>query len=106
DQLPRAMAAKLGHRVVTGVPVTRVEQVHRSSTRPAVAVTAGNRTYHGAYVVLACPLPPLRKVEFAPALPAAVRRTIDEVGLGEAAKVTLQYRSRFWEEQDWSGFTV
>jgi monoamine oxidase len=106
DQLPKAMAAKLGDRVITGVPATKIEQLHDGNGRSAVAVTAGHRTYHGAYAVLACPLPPLRNVEFVPALPAAVRKTIDEVGLGEAAKVTLQYRSRFWEDHDWSGFTV
>lgn len=108
DQLPQAMAAVLGRRVVLGAPVTRIEQldVAGRGAPTGVAVTAGGRTYHGAWAVLACPLPPLRAVTFAPALPAAVQRTIDHVGLGEAVKVTLEYRSRFWERAGWSGFTV
>ena len=106
DQLPLAMAKRLGRRVVLGAPVTRIEQTRDGNGGRGVAVRAGARTFHGAWAVLACPLPPLRSVEFVPALPNAVQATIDHVGLGEAAKVTLQYRSRFWERAGWSGFTV
>lgn len=101
DLLPTAMAKELGTLVVLKAPVTRVEHA-----KDHVRVTAGDTTYNGAWLVLACPLMPLRKVVFTPALPASVSATIDGLDLGAAAKVTLQYENRFWEAEGGSGFTV
>jgi len=101
DRLPRAMAAALGDRVRLERPVTRVE--HRAS---GVRVTAGSTTIDAAWLVLACPLTPLREVIFDPPLPASVAATVAGLDLGHAAKVTLEYDERFWEQQDLSGFTV
>ena len=101
DRLPTAMAAALGARVVTGAPVTRIE--HRVD---GVTVRAGDHVVHGSWVVLACPVQTLRRVTFAPALPASVAAVVDGLDLGHAAKVTVEYRSRFWERQHRSGFTL
>lgn len=104
DRLPRAMAAELGDVVVLRSPVTKV--VHR---RDGVTVTAGGTTHHGAWLVLACPFEPLRRVAFDPPLPTAVADAIAGLDLGDAAKVTIQYQERFWADDPTkatSGFTV
>lgn len=104
DRLPRAMARKLGDRVVLGAPLTKVRHDARG-----VQVTAGGRVHRARWLVLACPFVPLRRVAFEPALPSSVAAAIDGLDLGDAAKVTVQYRQRFWEDDEsgaTSGFTV
>ncbi|MCU1453467.1 MAG: hypothetical protein JWN46_1613 [Acidimicrobiales bacterium] len=101
DRLPHAMAEELGDRVVLDAPVTRIEH-----DADGVRVDAGGRTHDGAWLVLACPLTPLRTVTFSPALPATVADTVHGLDLGSAAKVTIEYRTRFWETGEGSGYTV
>ena len=101
DRLPVAMAAKLGDRLTLGAPVTRIEQRADGAT-----VHAGSRSVDAAWVVIACPMQPLRRVTFSPALPAPVAAMVDGLDLGQAAKVVDQYDERFWTAEDLSGFTV
>ncbi|WP_421121350.1 flavin monoamine oxidase family protein [Aquihabitans daechungensis] len=104
DRLPRAMADELGDAVVLRAPVTRVRH-HRSG----VQVTAGGRSYDGAWLVVACPFVPLRAVAFDPPLPDALAAAIDGLDLGHAAKVVIQYDERAWTDDETgatSGFTV
>ncbi|HEY7938203.1 MAG TPA: FAD-dependent oxidoreductase [Acidimicrobiales bacterium] len=101
DQLPRAMAASLGSRVLLGAPVTRIEQRADGAT-----VHAGSHTVAGAWVVVACPMQPLRQVTFSPALPASAAALVGGLDLGKAAKVVDEYRERFWAKEHLSGFTV
>ena len=104
DRLPQAMADELGDAVVLRAPVTKV--VHDEK---GVTVTAGGAAYDGAWLVLACPFMPLRAVAFEPKLPDDVATAIDGLDLGHAAKVTIQYNNRRWENDDsgaTSGFTL
>jgi monoamine oxidase len=95
------MADDLGQRVLLGTAVRRIEQ--RSW---GVRVYAGPHRVDAAHVVLAVPPPPLRQVVFDPALPASVAAMIDKLELGDALKVTRQYRRRFWRDEGLSGFTL
>src|SRR4029079_6867396 len=63
-RLPKAMAAALGSALIVDAPVTAVRR-----DGDVVGVTAGEREYLGAHVVLAAPPPPLRNVRFDPPLP-------------------------------------
>ena len=104
DRLPRAMADELGDRVVLRAPVTKV-----AHTDDGVTVTAGGATHRGAWLVVACPFEPLRAVAFDPPLPSSVADAIAGLDLGDAAKVTVQYRERVWADDPTgatSGFTV
>jgi monoamine oxidase len=101
DLLPRAMAAALGDRVRLGAPVTRVE--HDTA---GVRVYAGGSPIDAAFMILAVPMPPLRRVVFVPELPASVAAVIRGLRLGRAAKVMREYSSRFWEAEGVPGFTV
>jgi monoamine oxidase len=101
DQLPAAMADELGDQLRLRSPVTRVEH-----GRDGVRVNAGGRPIDAAWLVLALPTSPLRRVAFDPALPSSVAAVIRGLDLGAAAKVITEYQTRFWEGQQLSGFMV
>jgi monoamine oxidase len=101
QRLPQALAKALGQRVVLGAAVTRISQQSWG-----VRVSAGARSYGAAHLVLAVPPPPLRRITFDPALPAAVSDMVTHLRLGSALKVSRQYSSRFWIPEGLSGFTV
>jgi monoamine oxidase len=101
SRLPEAMAAALGDRIRLGTPVTRVEH-----DPGGVRVHAGKESIDAAHLILALPPPPLRRIVFAPALPARVATMIHRLDLGNAAKVIHEYESRFWEAENVPGFTV
>ena len=101
QRLPQAMATQLGQRVVLGAAVTRISQQSWG-----VRVSAGARSYDAAHLVLAVPPPPLRRITFDPALPAAVADMVAHLRLGSALKVSRQYSNRFWIPEGLSGFTV
>ena len=101
SRLVEAMAADLGNRVRLGAPVTRVE--HDGG---GVRVIAGPHTVDADHLVLAVPMPPVRRITFAPALPAAMAATVAGLDLGSAAKVITEYDARFWETAGVAGFTV
>lgn len=101
SRLVEAMAAALGDKVRLRSPVTRVEH-----DADGVRVFAGGPPVDAAHLILAVPMPPLRRVTFAPALPAAFAAVIDRLDLGAAAKVIHEYTARFWEAEGVPGFTV
>lgn len=101
SSLVDAMAAELGAALRLGAPVTRVEELD-----DRVIVTAGGEAVEAAFVVMAIPTPPLRKIGFDPPLPDALAAAVQEVDLGHAVKVVTQYERRFWEDDDLDGFTV
>lgn len=101
DQLPRAQAAELGRAVHLSSPVTRIEY-----DRGGVRVHAGGSPIEAAWLVLATPPPPLRRVRFSPALPASVAAMIHGLDLGPAVKVITQFKTRFWEREGLSGFMI
>jgi len=101
DGLPRAMAVALGAALHLGTEVRRVES-HRDHVR--VLTNAGR--YDGAQVVVALPPPPLRRIQFSPALPHSARSVIEHLELGPAVKVVTQYPDRFWTRDGASGLIV
>jgi monoamine oxidase len=101
SRLPEAMAAALGDRVRLRTPVTAVEH-HATGVR----VHTGGHTVDAAWLVVAMPMQPLRRVQFEPELPQSVRAVVDGLNLGPAVKVIRQYRAPFWTAEGFSGFTL
>jgi monoamine oxidase len=56
--------------------------------------------------VLAAPLPALRAIEFAPALPPALAGAVAHLRYGTTSKTPVQYSERFWLQRRSSGDTV
>ena len=82
QSLADAMAERLGERVRLGTPVRAVD--HAEATI-RVQTEAGD--IDARRVVIALPLPVLRGLPFAPALPAWKLAALDRVALGHAAKL-------------------
>ncbi|MFL6240884.1 MAG: FAD-dependent oxidoreductase [Actinomycetes bacterium] len=103
DRLPAAMARELGPRIRLGAPVVRVDH---SPTGVRVHTGDGRRPVDAAWLVVATPMTPLRRVQFAPAPPAAVSAAVEGLDLGNAVKVVREYDVPFWTAEGFSGFTL
>lgn len=93
SRLPEAMAARLGDAVRRGAEVVAVEQ----DASGATVSCADGRRFRAAQVVLATPLPPLRRMFFAPALSPARIEAIARVPQMRITELHLVPRRRFWE---------
>jgi len=101
--LPETMAADLGSAVRLATPVTRIE---RHSWGVRVHAAGGTAPWDAARLVLAAPPPALRTIAFDPPLPADAAAMVAELDLGQAVKVSTEYRRRFWIPEGLSGFTI
>jgi len=104
DRLTLALAERLGARVKTRSPVVRIE--HGGSTlkvfyrepfgdsgaeTPPIALECD-------HLVLAVPMPSIRRIELAPAFSSEKAAAIAELDMLPAARLFLQTRSRFWKD--------
>jgi monoamine oxidase len=103
DLLPKAFAAALADKIQYGAPIARIEH-NDTGVRVTYRHLGAPVTVTGDYLVCTLPLPVLRKIEIAPALPAAKRAAIDEVQSFPMARVFLQSRRRFWLERGENGW--
>ena len=71
-----------------------------------VRVDVGSRPLDAAWLVVATPMMPLRRVAFDPVLPASVSAMVNGLDLGHAVKVIREYQLPFWTAEAFSGFTV
>ena len=101
DRLPLAFADRLRERLILRAPVDAVED-----RRSRVRVVAGRERIDADFCVLAVPLTVLRDVELGVGLPRAMRDAIGTLQYGDVTKTALQYDSRFWLEDDWTGETL
>ncbi len=98
DRMAAAFARRLHRAPRLGARVTAVRRTARG-----VTVTAGGEAFEGDHVVLAAALPGLRGVRFDPALPEAVAAAVRELQYGPITKTPIQYASRAWRRQGYSG---
>jgi monoamine oxidase len=102
DRLPQALADRLGARVQLNSPVKSVEQ---SADEMRVSYTAHGKTAEisASRVVCTTSLPALKSIGFHPILSEAKRRAVDEIHYTSLLKTQLQFETRFWEANGWSG---
>lgn len=105
DLLPKALAATLADKILYGAPVVRLEQ-DDAGVRVTYLHAESPLTVAADLVVCAIPLPVLRRIAIAPALPSAIQAAIDEVDYLPMARVFLQSRRRFWRERGESGWAT
>ena len=99
DQLPRAFLPELAARIRFGAQGRRDRPVRRRRHRalPQRGHSLGGRA---DYAVLTVPFPVLRHVEVLTPFSRAKQRAIRQLHYDASAKVFLQFRRRFWEEDD------
>lgn len=98
DQLPAAMAARLGRRVCYGAPVIRIEP----GPRTASVVThedGASRRRVADHVICTLPPPVLARLDVAPAFSPARRAAIAAIAATSLTRVFFQTRTRFWRPQ-------
>jgi monoamine oxidase len=99
DQLPQAFYRRLAGRVHFGAHVHAVEQDEASVT-VRYRTHAGEFSATGDHAVCTLPFGLLRHVDFHPALTLGKYRAIRSLNYNPSTKILLQFRRRFWEQDD------
>jgi monoamine oxidase len=99
DTLPRAFLPELSSRIRYGTKVVAMDQSDTDVT--LYCRNAGNRwEVRADYAVITAPFPVLRHVEVLTPFSRHKQRAIRQLHYDASAKVFLQFRRRFWEEDD------
>jgi monoamine oxidase len=99
DRLPNAFLPGLRERIRFGARVAAIEQdaagvaVHYRSV-------AQRATLRGDYAIVTLPFPVLRHVDIVPHVSRPKQRAIRQLTYDASAKILLQCRRRFWEEDE------
>jgi monoamine oxidase len=106
DQVPTALAAKLGAQIIANTSLTAIKQKPDNSFK--LTFGNGSAAFDKVYdhVVLALPFSLLRTCDFSQAGFNGVKQeAINELGMGTNSKFHLQFSSRFWRDQGCTGET-
>jgi monoamine oxidase len=97
DALPRAFATRLASHIHYRSAVTAIRKTAQG-VRIEYADQRGAHAIEAAYCICTIPLPVLRTIpaDFSPRFAAAIAR----VGYQDSAKIALEFKRRFWEEDD------
>lgn len=99
DRLPYAFLPALQNRIRFGARMVAIDQ-----SPDGVAVhyqtAAGRFHVHGDYAILSVPFPVLRHVEMIKPFSRGKQRAIRQLHYDASAKILMQFRRRFWEEDD------
>lgn len=103
DRLPQALAKDLAAEIRYGAPVVAMTQ---DSTGVAAVIEHGGlrETVRAQRAIVTAPFPPLRTVEFQPALSPGKQRAIREMQYENLARVLLQLNARPWEKNGLAGW--
>ena len=98
DRLPAALAARLGNRIVYRAAVREIRQSERGVWAIYADADGRPRRVDADYCVCTIPLPVLRDLQkdFSPPVQAAIAAAEYD----GAGKIGLQFRRRFWEQDD------
>jgi monoamine oxidase len=99
--ISRKLAKKLGPRVVTRSPVTKVRQGRRG-----VVVESARATVHAKRAIVALAPTLCHKIEWIPRMPALREQLTQRYQMGSVIKVQAIYDEPFWRKDGLTGFTV
>jgi monoamine oxidase len=99
DLLPRAFLPELGDRIRFGAKMVALDQSPDEVT-VHYRTGAGRFSVTGDYAIVTVPFPVLRHVEVLTPVSRAKQRAIRQLHYDASAKVFLQFRRRFWEDDD------
>ncbi|CDX23409.1 conserved hypothetical protein [Mesorhizobium sp. ORS 3324] len=95
------LADDLGEQLRLNDPVTRIEHGHEG-----VRVSTINGTVEARAVLVALPPATAAKLDFEPALPAALAKALGVWESGAVVKILVRYARPFWREQGLSGMVM
>jgi monoamine oxidase len=98
DRLPAALAARLGNRIVYRAAVREIRQSERGVWVIYADADGRSRRADADYCVSTIPLPVLNALQ--KDLSPPVQSAISAAGYDGAGKVGLQFKRRFWEQDD------
>jgi monoamine oxidase len=99
DTLPRAFLPELAPRIRFGAKMVALDQSDRDVT-VHYRTSAGRFSHTADYAIITAPFPVLRHVEVLTPFSRLKQRAIRQLHYDASAKVFLQFRRRFWEEDD------
>jgi monoamine oxidase len=98
DRLPAALAARLGNRITYRAAVREIRQSERGVWVVYADVQGRPRRIDADYCISTIPLPVLNDIEKDMSQP--VRSAIAAARYDGAGKIGLQFKRRFWEQDD------
>lgn len=102
DLLPKALTAHLADKVHYGTPVVRIEQDAKQAT-VKVRKNGAIQAISADVVLCTIPFSVLRRLEL-PALSSRKKELIKKTPYDAVARVYLQTKNRFWEQNGLNGF--
>ena len=99
DHLPRAFLPELRRHIRFGARMIALEQ-SADSASVIYETAAGRFKATGDSVLITVPFPVLRHMETQPLFSRAKQRAIRQLHYDASAKIWLQFRRRFWEEDE------
>lgn len=99
DTLPRAFLPELADRIRFGAKMVALDQSDNDVT-VHYKTSAGRFSVTGDYAIVTAPFPVLRHVDVLTPFSRAKQRAIRQLHYDASAKVFLQFRRRFWEDDD------
>jgi monoamine oxidase len=99
DLLPRAFLPELRGRIRFGAKLVALDQSPDGVTAH-VQTEAGRSSITGDFAICTVPFPVLRHVEALKPFSRAKQRAIRQLHYDASAKILLQFRRRFWEDDD------
>ncbi len=99
DRLPNAFLPALRGHIRFGARVTAIEQ-DASGVAVHYRTLAQRATVRGDYAIVTLPFPVLRHVDMVPHVSRPKQRAIRQLTYDASAKILLQCRRRFWEEDE------
>jgi monoamine oxidase len=98
DRLPAALASRLGNRIVYRAAVREIRQNERGVWAVYADADGQSRRVDADYLVTTIPLPVLSGIQ--KDLSPPVQSAIAASNYDSAGKIGLQFKRRFWEEDD------
>jgi monoamine oxidase len=99
DLLPRAFLPELSGSIRYGARMFAFDQ-SETAVRIHYQTAGGRYSETGDYAIVTAPFPVLRHVEAIKPLSPAMQRAIRQLRYDASAKILMQFRRRFWEDDD------
>ncbi|KAI9495649.1 flavin-containing amine oxidoreductase-domain containing protein [Zychaea mexicana] len=108
SRITNAFVPFVGHKVTYNVKVTKIDYEEDDDNNRMLSVQwkdtpTLDAVYHKKLydkVIMSVPFSIARMMHLPKELPYTLRRAIDNLGYGQACKVALEFKSRFWEKYE------